>query len=588
MPDNSTNYRNARDPFDFPFAAQADLLQLFIRRRADIVERIEQLLNCQKKPIDYQQNQSLLSRQFKDCCFTLSGLTQTQTGLRDQLELAHWASGFKPRANPGNDIIDPAALMVRGFHMWQQTRWPGQKGRIRFAQTLLNVYLLRCVTLLLMRLWDDAVTDARNKLGQVQSLLDALWHSSPTDQPVLVRDVRWLFPVAMSPTTNDLSGYFRITQLIDDTLPPADRIEIHKASVQAGSGHLRAQLRHLAVQQGVQMDAHELVLLTRVSNALDVALLMQGLVTLLRAYEQAIAGSDGQQRLSLAAAICEGLSPDPELFIKRLDLLGPYTMIEHLFIATDKEGNTAYTSMGMRHLQLLQEYKGLIGRLANSLHDDCPHSRPVAEAYSPYGLLYGFASNILELTAFKTLQLDAETRFTMEDAFAAGAADKRAWVNGWRTLPHIKPEVVQQFEYPAQFAADMHARIEQQLQQRVAAGDSNSSVPTGKLYLLQANDPQVAGMLPHICELPVHYIHASDPALVAARMAESKELQDILFCRLEGEYVVSYRTEQGCVGITKDMLTEVVGAGKDARLAGLPQEAVDVLRLMCPELVVTG
>jgi len=86
----------------------------------------------------------------------------------------------------------------------------------------------------------------------------------------------------------------------------------------------------------------------------------------------------------------------------------------------------------------------------------------------------------------------------------------------------------------------------------------------------------------------VHYIHASDPALVAARMAESKELQDILFCRLEGEYVVSYRTEQGCVGITKDMLTEVVGAGKDARLAGLPQEAVDVLRLMCPELVVTG
>jgi len=461
MPDNSTNYRNARDPFDFPFAAQADLLQLFIRRRADIVERIEQLLNCQKKPIDYQQNQSLLSHQFKDCCFTLSGLTQTQTGLRDQLELAHWASGFKPRANPGNDIIDPAALMVRGFHMWQQTRWPGQKGRIRFAQTLLNVYLLRCVTLLLMRLWDDAVTDARNKLGQVQSLLDALWHSSPTDQPVLVRDVRWLFPVAMSPTTNDLSGYFRITQLIDDTLPPADRIEIHKASVQAGSGHLRAQLRHLAVQQGVQMDAHELVLLTRVSNALDVALLMQGLVTLLRAYEQAIAGSDGQQRLALAAAICEGLSPDPELFIKRLDLLGPYTMIEHLFIATDKEGNTAYTSMGMRHLQLLQEYKGLIGRLANSLHDDCPHSRPVAEAYSPYGLLYGFASNILELTAFKTLQLDAEIRFTMEDAFAAGAADKRAWVNGWRTLPHIKPEVVQQFEYPAQFAADMHARIEQ-------------------------------------------------------------------------------------------------------------------------------
>ena len=33
----------------------------------------------------------------------------------------------------------------------------------------------------------------------------------------------------------------------------------------------------------------------------------------------------------------------------------------------------------------------------------------------------------------------------------------RAWVSGWRKLPHLKPEVVKLFDYPQQFAEDMGA-----------------------------------------------------------------------------------------------------------------------------------
>jgi len=39
------------------------------------------------------------------------------------------------------------------------------------------------------------------------------------------------------------------------------------------------------------------------------------------------------------------------------------------------------------------------------------------------------------------------------------------------------------------------------------------------------------------------------------------------------------------VGISKDLLTDVVGAGHQAKLEGLPPHAVKELQLMCPSLV---
>jgi hypothetical protein len=153
----------AQRPGQAPIHAHVELLQLFLANRDEIVERIQGLLNAQRKPIPYLRDCALLSRHFENSFFTLTGVTRDQSLLRGQLERAHWASGFKPRRDPGtyNDLVDPAEMMVRGFHLWRQTHWPGHSGRVRYAHTLFNLYVIRWLALLSMRLWDAGASSAQ-------------------------------------------------------------------------------------------------------------------------------------------------------------------------------------------------------------------------------------------------------------------------------------------------------------------------------------------------------------------------------------------------------------------------------------------
>lgn len=570
-----------------PFQAHVGLLQSFLAQRREIVERIQGLLNAQRKPIQYLQDRSLLSRHFEECFFTRTAVPDDQSRLKGQLEEAHWASGFTPRQIPGlhNDLIDPAEMMMRGFHCWRQTRWPGRNGRVRYANTLFDVYLIRCLELLSMRLWDAGPGSAGHRLAQVQGVLDDLWRSTPADQPALVRDARWLIPVAQSPTTDELGAYFEVAEHIARTLSEADRIEIRKAGVRMIAGHLRSQIRHYCMKDAVSLDDDSVVRRTRTSNALDLALLIQGLVPLLDAYEHALQHGDNRNRLELADAICQAVSPDPELFLNRLDLLSAYSMIEHLFIAASPDGQAAYTRMGRRHVELLQEYKARISRLSEPLHDDCPHFRPVNGAYSPYGIIYGTPSNLTEDMALKTLQRDAATRFSLEDVFADGDADKLAWVTGWRELPHVDREVKRLYDYPQQFAEDVFDRIERALRRRVSEGEGSDALPTGRLFLLPGEDLQADAKAALIPDLPVRYIGSSDARIVAACKADSYDETQLLRDRQEGYFVLSCETSDGWLAIKKDILTEVLGAGRDVKIVGLPPAAAGVLRLMCPDLI---
>ena len=570
-----------------PFQAHVELLQFFLTHRDDIVERIQGLLNAQRKPIEYLRDGSLLFRHFEDCFFAVSGVTLSQSRLRGQLEDAHWACGFRPRQLPGlhNGLIDPAEMMVRGFHLWQQTRWPGRNGRVRYAHTLFNLYLIRCLELLSMRVWDEGTSGAGDRLQQVQGVLDRLRALAPADQPVLVRDARWLIPLAQSPATDDLGAYFEVAQQIAEAFSTADRIEIHKAGVRMAAGHLRSQIRYHSIKKAVSLNENSLVSSTRTSNALDFALLIQDLVPLLEAYEHACRGDDAQARLELADAICQAMSPDPELFVNRVGLLGAYSMIEHLFVTAGDDGLAVYTPMGRRHVQLLQEYDARLARVAKPLSDDCLHFRPVAGAYSPYGAQYGFANDLIEHMAFKTLQPDAVPRFGLEDVFAGGDAEKLAWVNGWRKLPHLTPEVARLFDYPQQFAEDVFARIEQALRQRVADTEANTVARTGRLFILAADDLQAEPNAPEIPDLPVRCIGSSDQQLVAAHKAEFADETRLTSDRREGRCVLSYKTSGGWVAISKAILTEVLGAGRDVKVVGLPPSAAATLKLMCPTLV---
>ena len=110
------------------------------------------MLNAQRKPIGYLQDGALLSRLCEDCFFTTTGITESQWRLRGQLEAAHWSSGFRPRDIAGlhNGPAEPAELMMRAFYLWRQTRWPGRNGRVRYAHTLFNLYIIRCLELLSM------------------------------------------------------------------------------------------------------------------------------------------------------------------------------------------------------------------------------------------------------------------------------------------------------------------------------------------------------------------------------------------------------------------------------------------------------
>jgi hypothetical protein len=553
------------------FAAHVELIQLFLAHREPIVEKIQELLNAQKRPSQYLQDGPLLARHFEECFFTLAAITPDQLRLRDQLEEAHWASGFKPSDVPGNDLVDPAEMMLRGFHFWQQTRWPGRNGRVRYAQTLFNLYVLRCLELLSMRLWDAESSGAGNRLAQVQDLLDALWGTSSADQPVVVREAGWLIPLAQSPTTDELAAYFEVAKHVAESLAAEDRLEIHKAGVVMAGGHLRSQLRHYCIKNGVSLAENSLVLSSRNTNALDFAITIQSLVPLLEAYERAIATGNQRDRLEWSDVICQGVSADPELFVNRVELLGAYSMIEQLFVTTDGEGHAVYTPMGRRHVQLLQQYAERIARLRAALRADLSHFRPITGAYSPYGLIYGFSSNLTEHMALKTLQAEATTRFSLEDVFAGeqGGGDKLAWVSGWRKLPHIRPEVQKLFEYPQQFAEDIFERIEQALR-------SSATVQTGRLFIKAAP----------IADLSTRYIGSSDPQIVAAGNAHAYEETRLLHDRKEGMFLVSYRTAGGWVALTKDVLTEVLAMGRDAKLVGLPGTAAAVLSLMCPDIAI--
>jgi len=563
-------------------AKNVELLRLFLTHREDIVESIEAVLNAQRKPIGYLQDKSLLSRHFEDCFFAHTPVAASQKHLRGellrgQLEEAHWAAGFRPRQvqDLHNHPIDPAEMMIRGFYCWQQTRWPGRNGRMHYAHTLFNLYVLRCLQFLSMRIWDEDPNSASERLAEIQGVLDELWSSSPADQPVIVRDARWLIPLAQSLITDELVPYFEIARQVRETLPEADALEIQKAHVRMLGGHLTSQIRYYCTKDGVSIDEHSVVLRTRTSNALDFALLVQGLVTLLQAYDCAFESGDQRMRLHMAGAIFHGVSADPELFLNRVDLLRAYSMIEHVFIAPNP---VVYSPLGEQHAQLLNEYRVLIARLIKPLRDDFRRFKPVDGGCSPYGFIFGLPSHLIEHMVLKALQPDAETRFSLEDVFddRDTSPAKLAWVNGWRKLPHIDRKVQRLYDYPQQFAEDIYGRIEHELTRRC------DELKTGRLYIVSGDDPEPDPSA--IPDLPSRYFCSSDRQSVAAHKAEPYDTAQLLAGRREGHFLVSYQTPDGWMALKKDLLTEVLAAGRDAKIVGLPLDAAQVLRLMCANL----
>jgi hypothetical protein len=219
------------------------------------------------------------------------------------------------------------------------------------------------------------------------------------------------------------------------------------------------------------------------------------------------------------------------------------------------------------------------------LLEDCVSFRPADGAYSPYGAIFGTPSNLTEHMALKAIERDAEAGFCLEDVFVAGDARKRAWVDGWRKLPHIDAELQALHAYPQDFAHEMFARVESELRRCVDRDAGNPGRRTGRIHVLSENAPRQDAALASVPRLASRFRVSSDAGLVAAGQAQACERDQIRRDRFEGHFAVSYETPAGWSGIRKDFLTDVLGAGQDASVDGLPDEAASVLRCMCPGLV---
>jgi hypothetical protein len=561
----------------FSFSHHVALLSQFLDRRHAIFDAIEHtLLNVQGKETSRNRNRDYFERLLNACFFNVPGLPRDLSGLKGQLAATHLADGFEPlRVDNYSCELDPLELTVRAYQYWEHHRWPGKSGRLACAQIIYAVFMLRQLEHLSLRIWDAGNDHAAAGLQDVQRLLDRL--NEPAIATLFVRDARWLIHTAQGPLTRHLRPYFTIAAQISGSFSESDRRELHKAGAKLAGGHLRSQRRYRMWETHLPSDHPEILAVTRHSNSMDNALLVRDLVPLLDAYKRACAEHDQEGRLDLADAILQGMSADPELFLTRLDLLGPCTMIEHLFIDRGEDGRARMTLMGDEHLGLLAHYGDLVGQLAAALREDASVFDPAQLVYSPYGITYGFSADLLSNMAQRGMvsQSAPLSRLSFEDTFVSrgGLDDKLTRAKDWEALP-IREGERQHFEHSAEWAGHTFGMLTRAIEARALhPHEPNASeVPNRRLFV--APETSVAESVPE---------GVRPPGIVSAQDLRPKF--QILTDRNEGRFLASAESDGKWFTVSKVLLTEFTSQGQDALMTGVPAPVIEILGLTCPGLV---
>jgi hypothetical protein len=573
------------------FADHVGLLHHFLDRRAEIAETIEgTLLNVRSKETSRIRDRKYFEQRLHACFFGLPGLPRDLARLKGQLAARHLADGFEPvLLDKYSHELDPLELIVRAYEHWERHRWPGKSGRMSFAGSVYAVFLLRHLEQLCLRVWDDGNDAAEDRLHDVQRLLDRL-NAAPIPG-AFVRDARWLLQTAQGPLTRLLQPYFTIAEHISGSFAESSRLGLHKAAARLTGGHLRSQLRYRAWSTGGPIDDPENLAITRNSNSMDTALLVRDLVSLLSAYERARQERDVEARLDLADAILQGVSADAELFLTRLDLLAPCTMIEELFVERGEDGQARYTPLGQSHLSLLRDYGVLIGRLAAALREDAMTFDPAARVYSPFGIVYGFCADMLSNMAVATLLSQPSFGLSLEDTFVSrGSLDEKLTrARGWAALPRREGER-EHFDHSVEFATQVFAGL-------MGALDARATHPTrpnasgrhdARLFVVPRSDVHAhpdAALAPGIVRADDYRLTTDmKRALSGGTYRSVTEMQTD---RQEGRFLASIETGGTWIGISKVLLTLVTSQGKDALMTDVPPAVVEVMHLTCPGLIVS-
>ena len=585
----------------FPFIDHIGLLEQFLAGRQVIAGELErQLFSTRGKATAQNGDRESIADIFDACFFESPTISQRFAGLKGQLDAAHLAEGFEPARHDGySRALDPVELVLRACQYWDSTRWPGTNGRLAYAQCLYAVVILRQLERLSLRIWDPSTApgagesndEAAERLQRVQRLLDLLNATGRSAHEIrLLRDARWLIQTAQGPLTRHLRPYFTTAANVA-ALSGDVNLEIHRAGAVLAGGHLRSQLRRLSSRTGWAFDDPQLIALTRSSNSMDMALLVRDLVPLLEAYGAACARQDVHERRVLADAILQGLSADPELLLTRLDLLGPSTMIEDLFVDPSGARAASYTAIGQVHRENLTRYAELVGRTARWLHEDCRAFDPENASYSPLGIVYGFCADLFSNMVLNTLRSASSPDLSLEDLFNSRERleEKRTQGDEWERLPKRDGEP-NPFEHSKLWAVVMYARLEGALDARAAApAEPNASrfrkaclyvVPHGVAVESLSHGALPAGIIPA-------QEHCLTSAVTGARPigATAVTADRVIADRAEGRFLASGHSESGWFGISKVPLTLHLSQGKDALIADVPAAVIDMLRMTCPDLL---
>jgi hypothetical protein len=528
----------------------------FVRRAPQIVEAIEaNLLNVRERDLPRTRDRAPLVETLNTCF--------GERQLLENLSSAHVRDGFEivARGEQAHEL-DTIELVARAYDFWQHHRWPGRNGRLTYARTLYAVHMLRQLEHLTMRIWDDGNERAAEGLREVQQLLDGL--NAAAKPAVFVRDARWLIQTAQGSLTRHLAPYFRVAEQISESFTAVERLEVHKAGAKLAGGHLRSQLCYRSRESGQDIDAPDVLMVTRNSNSMDVALLVQDLVPLLEQYE--IEEND-EERLDLSDAIIQGVSADSELLVERTGLLGPYTIVEELFD----------TPLGARHRALVGRYRQLVARLGDRLRKDALAFDPSGVVYSPLGIAYGFCADIFANMAATTLVSGHGRDLTLEDVFASrgNLQAAQALACEWQQLPRRAGEG-EHFEHSIDRARQMFARAMNALDAQV------ENVRPARLFVIPESrnvDPPDGAV-----SAQEHCI-TSDLQRALATGATAFPKSQILLDRREARFLASADCGGTWFGVSKSVLTAYASRGKDAYIQDIPPAIVDILRATCSGLV---
>jgi len=566
---------------EFSFPAHIALFERFLDQSRRIVEEIERrLLNVQGRR-DFPFGNSHAIEQLLSSCF-FDSTPRELAGLKEQLSSAHRADGFEAvQQDSGAHDFDPAQLVTVAHSYWTSSRWPGRNGRIAYAETIYSVFLVKQLQYLCLRVWDDGHTCATAHSREIQDLLVRL--NGLTGAGMFLRTAPWLLQTALGPLTRFLQPYFTIADHISRSFEDAERLDIHRAGALLAGGHLRSQLCYRARESHQSIDHLDVLSVTRNSNSMDVALLVRDLVPLLEAYKDACAAGDNDHRRTLSNAILQGLSADPELLLTRLDVLGPATMIEDVFIE-HRDGRAAYTTFANSHLDVLSKYRALICALAVQLKEDAVGLEPSRSVYTPFGIVYGFCADILSNITIARLLSQETFGVTLEDMFSGGGAleNKLARARQWEALPRHGPDRAR-FEHSTEWAATIFSRLTTALDARASHGDALNASDLHRARMFVVQEGHTADSAPGI-PAQEHCV-TSDLRRALATGSTAFPRSQILSDRKEGRFLASIECEGKWFAVSKVLLTTHICQGKDAVIADVPAAVIDIVQLTCAEFV---